>query len=100
MKTTDFLQLAAYAGALLALAAFGIYATHDVVIKVLGADYSSFQIMFFAGLLGLPIVTVMLLSDRTDGNLIARHPWWSLLRALTTVTTGAESGLQTPPALL
>lgn len=78
-------------GALLALAAFGIYATHDVVIKVLGADYSSFQIMFFAGLLGLPIVTVMLLSDRTDGNLIARHPWWSLLRALTTVTTGAAA---------
>lgn len=75
-------------GALLALAAFGIYATHDVVIKVLGADYSALQIMFFAGLLGLPLVTVMLLSDRTDGNLIPRHPWWSLLRAVTTVTTG------------
>lgn len=78
-------------GALLALAAFGIYATHDVVIKVLGADYSAFQIMFFSGLLGLPLVTIMLMSDRTDGNLIARHPWWSLLRALTTVTTGAAA---------
>ncbi|TXH97311.1 MAG: DMT family transporter [Pseudorhodobacter sp.] len=78
-------------GALLALAAFGIYATHDVVIKVLGADYSAFQIMFFSGLLGLPLVTIMLMSDRTDGNLLARHPWWSLLRALTTVTTGAAA---------
>ena len=78
-------------GALLALAAFGIYATHDVVIKVLGSDYSSFQILFFSGLLGFPIVTVMLLSDRSDGNLIARHPWWLVARALTTVMTGAAA---------
>lgn len=75
-------------GALLALAAFGIYATHDVVIKFLGSDYSAFQIIFFSGLLGFPLVTLMLMSDRTDGNLIARHPWWSVIRALTTVTTG------------
>lgn len=78
-------------GALLALAAFGIYATHDVVIKVLGSDYSSFQILFFSGLFGFPLVTLMLLSDRTDGNLIARHPGWSVLRALTTVATGAAA---------
>lgn len=78
-------------GALLALAAFGIYATHDVAIKVLGSDYSAFQILFFSGLLGFPLVTIMLLSDRTDGNLIARHPWWSVTRALTTVTTGAAA---------
>ncbi len=78
-------------GALVALAAFGIYATHDVVIKVLGGYYSPFQILFFSALLGFPLVTIMLLSDRTDGNLIARHPWWSLIRALTTVTTGAAA---------
>lgn len=78
-------------GALLALAAFGIYATHDVVIKFLGSDYSPFQIIFFSGLLGFPLVTIMLMSDRTDGNLIARHPWWSLLRAVTTVTTGSAA---------
>ncbi|NEY90205.1 DMT family transporter [Tabrizicola oligotrophica] len=78
-------------GALLALAAFGIYATHDVAIKVLGSEYSAFQILFFSGLLGFPLVTIMLLSDRTDGNLIARHPWWSVTRALTTVTTGAAA---------
>lgn len=76
-------------GALLALAAFGIYSTHDVVIKVLGADYTSFQIIFFSGLLSFPIVSVLLLSDRTDGNLVPRHPWWSLLRSLTGVATGA-----------
>lgn len=76
-------------GALLALTAFGIYATHDVVIKFLGSDYTSFQIIFFSGLLGFPLITMMLMSDRTDGNLIPRHPWWSLVRALTAVSTGA-----------
>lgn len=78
-------------GALLSLAAFGIYATHDVVIKFLGAHYTSFQIIFFSGLLGFPLITLMLMSDRTDGNLIPRHPWWSLIRALTAVSTGAAA---------
>ena len=76
-------------GALFALAAFGLYSTHDVVIKFLGSDYTSFQIIFFSGLLGFPLVTIMLMSDRSDGNLIPRHPWWSLIRALTAVSTGA-----------
>lgn len=38
-------------GALLALLAFAIYATHDVVVKVLGRDYTAVQILFFATLL-------------------------------------------------
>ena len=78
-------------GALLALAAFGFYATHDAVIKFLGTDYSAFQIIFFSGLLGFPLISVMLLSDKTDGNLVARRPWWSALRAITAVTTGAAA---------
>ncbi len=75
-------------GALFALAAFGLYATHDVVIKFLGSDYSAFQIIFFSGLLGFPLITLVLMSDRTDGNLIPRHPYWSLLRSVTAVSTG------------
>lgn len=75
-------------GALLSLAAFGIYSTHDVVVKFLGAHYSTFQILFFAGLLGFPLVTVLLMRDRTDGTLIPRHPWWTALRSVTTVVTG------------
>ena len=78
-------------GALLALAAFGVYATHDVIIKFLGSDYSAFQIMFFSGLLGFPLIALILLGDRTDGNLVARRPWWSALRALTAVSTGAAA---------
>ena len=76
-------------GALLSLAAFAFYATHDVVVKYLGGTYSSFQTMFFAGLMGFPIVTILLLSDRRDGTLIPRHPWWTALRTVSAVVTGA-----------
>ncbi len=75
-------------GALLALAAFGFYATHDVVVKILGESYSSFQIIFFSGVMGFPLITVLLLSDRTDGTLIPRHPWWSMLRSVSATATG------------
>ncbi|WP_103257133.1 DMT family transporter [Tabrizicola aquatica] len=75
-------------GALLSLAAFGAYATHDVVVKLLGETFSSFQIMFFSGLMGFPLVTMMLMGDRKDGTLIPRHPWWSILRSVSAVATG------------
>ena len=78
-------------GALLALAAFGIFATHDVAVKVLGAQYSAFQVVFFSVLLGFPIVTVMLMHDRTDGNLIPKHPWWTLLRTVSVVITASSA---------
>lgn len=67
-------------GALFALAAFGIYSTHDVVVKLLGGSYAPFQIVFFSTLFGFPIVTLMLMRDPEDGNLRPRHPWWTLLR--------------------
>jgi S-adenosylmethionine uptake transporter len=72
-------------GALLSLAAFGVYATHDLLIKFLGSSYSPVQLIFYSVLLGFPLVTVMLMSDRTDGNLFPRHPWWTLLRSGTGV---------------
>ncbi len=75
-------------GALLSLAAFGVYATHDVLVKFLGSSYSPFQLIFFSGLLGFPLVTILLMSDRTDGNLIPRHPWWTALRTTTAVLNG------------
>jgi len=75
-------------GALLALAAFGLYATHDVVVKFLGSSYTAFQIIFFSGLLGFPIVSMMLMGDRTDGNLIPKHPWWTAVRTVSAVLTG------------
>lgn len=78
-------------GAVLALAAMGIYATHDVVVKTLGSSYSAIQIVFFAALLSFPVVSVILLSDRTSGTLRPVHPWWILLRSICTVTCGVTA---------
>ena len=64
VATTDAGAHSNARGALYALIAFGIYSTHDVVVKVLGAAYSPFQIVFFSTLFGFPIVTVMLMRDR------------------------------------
>jgi S-adenosylmethionine uptake transporter len=75
-------------GALLSLAAFGFYATHDVVVKYLGGSYSAFQTMFFSGLMGFPLITMLLLSDRRDGTLIPRNPFWTVLRTVSAVVTG------------
>lgn len=78
-------------GALLALAAFGVFATHDVVVKYLGGLYSPVQIVFFSVLLGFPLVTLMLMRDQTDGNLRPRHPWWTALRTAAAVVTGLSA---------
>lgn len=78
-------------GALLALLAFGIYATHDVVVKVLGGIYSPFQIVFFSVLLSFPLATVMMMRDATPGNLRPRHPWWLALRTGSAVVTGVSA---------
>ena len=75
-------------GALLALSAFGIFATHDVVVKVLGGHYTPFQIIFFSVLFSFPLATLMLMRDATSGNLRPVHPWWTALRTLAAVLTG------------
>ena len=75
-------------GALLALLAFAIFATHDVFIKVVGAQYSPFQIVFFSVLLSFPLATITLMRDQTHGNLRPVHPWWVALRTVAAVVTG------------
>ena len=72
-------------GALLSLAAFGVYASNDVIVKFLGASYSPFQTIFFSVLMGFPLVTVLMMTDRSDGNLIPRMPYWTATRAVLTV---------------
>jgi drug/metabolite transporter (DMT)-like permease len=78
-------------GAALALLAFGIYATHDVVVKYLGGGYSPFQLLFFSTLFGFPVVTIMLMRDASDANLRPRHPWWMALRTATALLTGTAA---------
>lgn len=78
-------------GALLALLGFAIFAGHDVVVKFLGGQYSAFQIVFFSTLMGFPLVTLMLIGDRADGNLRPRHPWWTALRTGAALITGVSA---------
>jgi S-adenosylmethionine uptake transporter len=68
-------------GALLALLSFGIYSSSDVIVKYMGASYSPFQNIFFSTLFGFPLVAMLLMSDRSEENLIPRRPGLSLLRA-------------------
>lgn len=82
-------HLANSRGAAFALLAFAVYSTHDVVVKLLGGVYSPVQIVFFANLFGFPIVTLMLMRDRSDGNLRPHHPYWTALRTVATVVSTA-----------
>lgn len=75
-------------GALLALLGFAIFATHDVFLKLLGATYAPFQILFFAVLFAFPMTLIILLFDRTEANLLPRHPWWTALRTAATLAGG------------
>ena len=75
-------------GALFALSAFGIFASHDVVIKVLGGVYSPIQIVFFSVLFSFPLAMLYLLRDATPGTLIPVHPWWMAGRTVAAVITG------------
>lgn len=78
-------------GALIALAAFAIFATHDVLIKFLGGIYSPVQIVFYSVLLSFPLATLTLMRDSTPGTLLPRHPWWMALRTAAAVMTGISA---------
>ena len=67
-------------GALVALAAFAMLATHDVAIKTLGAHYAAPQIVFFSVLFSFPLATILLIGDRSPGTLRPVHPWWTAAR--------------------
>ena len=78
-------------GALLALIAFGLFSTHDVFIKTLGATYSPIQIVFFSVLLSFPLATIMLMRDAKPGTLVPVHPWWMVVRTIGAVVTGVSA---------
>ncbi|MWD26560.1 EamA family transporter [Aquicoccus sp. SCR17] len=75
-------------GTLYALLAFGLFATHDVIVKFLGAHYVAFQIIFFSTLMSFPLVTFVLMRDQTEANLRPVHPWWTAARTLCAVMAG------------
>ena len=78
-------------GAIIALLAFGVFAVHDVFVKVLGGIYSPFQIVFFSVLLSFPLATVTLMRAAKPGTLVPAHPWWMALRTGAAVVTGVSA---------
>ncbi|MCE0506402.1 DMT family transporter [Roseivivax sp. GX 12232] len=78
-------------GALIALTGFAAFATHDLVVKVLGGAYSPVQILFFSVLFGFPLISLMLISDSEPGHLRPVHPWWVALRTGAAVVTGGSA---------
>lgn len=78
-------------GALLALASFALFASHDVIVKVLGGTFTPFQIVFFSVLFAFPMATLMMMRDAGDSNLRPRHPWWVALRTAAAVITGISA---------
>lgn len=68
-------------GALLALGAFAVFASHDAAIKALGAHYHAAQIVFFSALFGLPAALMLVIRDRAPASLWPRDPMGVALRS-------------------
>ena len=78
-------------GAIFALLGFAIFSAHDVIVKYLGSQYSTFQVIFFSVLFSFPMIFTMNLRERSTDNMLPKHPWWSALRVITTVITGMSA---------
>jgi len=63
-----------------ALLAFGLFSSHDAIIKWLGGHYPVFQIIFFSMLFAFVPMSLMMLADKAVDNFRPRHPWLVLLR--------------------
>ncbi|WBU53371.1 DMT family transporter [Paracoccus sp. SCSIO 75233] len=71
-----------------ALLSMGAFATHDAVIKTLGAYYPSLQVLFFSSLLSFPLISMILVQERTPGTLRANRPAWVALRSVCAMMAG------------
>lgn len=73
---------------LLALAAFGTYATHDAVVKHLGGTYSPLQVLFFTVLFGFPFATLQMIRETRPDTLLPKSWFWVGLRSAAIVFGG------------
>ena len=78
-------------GALIALAAFAFYSTHDVIVKVMGGIYSPVQTIFFSTMFAFPLATIMIMRDRAPGTLRPVHPGWIAARTVAGVVTALSA---------
>ncbi len=88
MSTTNAVPDRVGRGAVLALACFATFSTHDAIVKTLGADYATFQIIFFGTLFAFLPMTVLLLADKEQANLRPHHPWLVAGRVACNLTSG------------
>jgi len=75
-------------GALLGLTAMGLFACSDVTIKALGAGYHPLQIIFFAGLMSIPLLAGMAMADPAAASLRPVRPGLMALRCAIVVLNG------------
>ena len=75
-------------GVLFGLLGFALWSTHDLVVKSLGDTYSPVQIVFFSVLFGFPCVTILMMRDKSEQNLIPHYPGWTAIRTMAAVATG------------
>lgn len=75
-------------GPVLALGGFGVYAFHDVIVKLLGPTVHVAQIIFFAALFSFPLLALMIMRDPEPATLRARNPGWVGLRTFGVVASG------------
>ena len=74
-------------GIFYAIGGFAVFALHDAIIKSL-AQYSVFQILFFAVLFSHVPFTFYLAADKQERNLRPVFPGWVLLRSAFMVGSG------------
>jgi len=65
-----------------------LFACADITIKFLGAGYNPFQIIFFAGLMSIPMVTAMAMADPSPTALRPVRPGLMALRCVVVVLNG------------
>jgi len=75
-------------GALLGLSAMGLFAVADITIKFLGSGYNPFQIIFFAGLMSVPLVAGLAMADPTAAAMRPVRPRLMALRCLVVLVNG------------
>ncbi|WP_309663709.1 DMT family transporter [Tabrizicola sp.] len=75
-------------GALLGLLAMGLFAASDITIKALGSSYNPFQIIFFAGLMSVPLIAGLAMADPTAAPLRPVQPRLMALRCIVVLVNG------------
>jgi S-adenosylmethionine uptake transporter len=75
-------------GALLSLLGMCLFAISDITIRFLGDGYDTFQIIFFAGLMSVPLIAGFAMADPTPGPLRPVLPKLMALRCAIVVVNG------------